>query len=69
MMKRLFTWEFWDAALARATRTAAQAVVTAMAGCAVLNEVNWTLIGSTIGVMVLSSFATSVLFALPEVNE
>lgn len=66
MMKRLMSASFWDKALARATRTAAQSFIASVGSSAVLSDINWTLIGSTTAVAVLLSFATSILIALPE---
>lgn len=65
-MERLFRVSFWDAACRRATRTAAQGVLAAIAGCCTIGEVNWPLIGSTVCVAVLASFLTSIVAALPE---
>lgn len=68
-MERLFKLDFWNRALARATRTAAQGFVAALAGCATLGDINWIMIGSTTAVAVMMSLATSVLFELPEEKE
>lgn len=65
-MERLFKASFWDAACRRATRTAAQGFLAALAGCYTIQELDWALLGSIVAVAVLSSFMTSIVAELPE---
>lgn len=67
-MKRIMNWEFWDAALARAVRTALQGFVAVLSGCAMLQDINWAVIGSGTAVAVLMSLASSIIAGLPEVE-
>lgn len=65
-MERLFKASFWNAACARAMRTAAQGLLASLAGCTMIHELDWALIGSMTAVAVLASFLTSIVKELPE---
>ena len=66
-MKR--DWALWaKAAGMRAVKTMAQAGIAAFGSAAVISEVNWPVVGSTMVVAGVLSLLTSVA-GLPEVTE
>lgn len=69
MLKRIFTWKFWDKALTRALRTAIQVILAAVSTCAVLQEVNIPLLLSEAVLTVVYSILTSVVAGLPEISD
>lgn len=68
MLKNLTAWDFWDKALSRALRTALQGFIAGLSGCAVIQDLNWSVLASVTVVAVLSSLATSIVAGLPEVE-
>lgn len=69
MLKRICTFSFWDKALARALRTAIQAILGSLAGCAVIQDMDPKLVLSTTLVTVLVSILTSMVAGLPEISD
>lgn len=62
-------WKRWGiAAGVRALKTMAQAGLSVIASCALLTEVNWAVVGSTIALSGVTSLLTSIK-GLPELNE
>ena len=59
-------WKVWfKAAGIRALRTAAQAALGALSGCALISDINWVFVGSTTLIAALSSILMSIA-GLPE---
>ncbi len=61
------TKEFWKAALIRAIRTIAQTAVATIGTSAVLQDVNWIMVGSASVLAGILSVLTSIATGLPEV--
>ena len=61
------TKEFWKAALIRAIRTIAQTAVATIGTTAVMEEVNWIMVGSASLLAGVLSILTSIATGLPEV--
>ena len=61
------TKEFWKAALIRAIRTVAQTAVATIGTSAVLQDVNWVMVGSASILAGILSVLTSIATGLPEV--
>ena len=59
--------EFWKAALIRAIRTVAQTAVATIGTSAVLQDVNWIMVGSASILAGILSVLTSIATGLPEV--
>lgn len=66
MLKNLKSLEFWEAACARALRTALQGFLASAGTCAVIQDLNVPVIFSTTALAVLVSLATSIVAGLPE---
>lgn len=62
-------WKFWKAALIRALRTFAQALIAVIGTSVVLEQVRWLEALSAAGLAALLSLLTSVATGLPEVDE
>lgn len=60
--------EFIKAALIRAVRTFAQAMIGAIGSTALLSEVNWPVVLSTAGLATIVSLLTSIATGLPETD-
>lgn len=60
------TKEFWRAALIRAVRTIAQTAVATIGTSAVLQDVNWIMVGSASVLAGILSVLTSIATGLPE---
>ena len=58
--------EFWKAALIRAIRTVCQTAVATIGTTAVIEEVNWLLVGSSAALAGLLSILNSIATGLPE---
>ena len=58
--------EFWKAALIRAIRTVCQTAIATIGTTAVLEEVNWILVGSSAALAGLLSILNSIATGLPE---
>jgi len=59
--------EFWKAAGIRALRTIAQTAVATIGTTAVIQEVNWLMVGSSALLAGILSILTSIATGLPEV--
>ena len=68
MMKKVFTKEWFKAALIRALKTIAQTAVATIGTAAVMSEVNWVMVASASVLAGVLSMLTSVA-GLPEVEE
>lgn len=60
---------FWKCAAIRAIRTLAQTAIATIGTTAVLEEVNWLLVGSSAVLAGILSILNSVATGLPEVDE
>jgi len=60
--------EFWKAALVRAVRTICQTAIATIGTTAVLEEVNWLMVGSSAVLAGLLSILNSIATGLPEVD-
>ena len=60
------TKEFWVAAGWRALRTVCQAAIASISTAAVLQEVNWLMVGSSALLAGILSILTSIATGLPE---
>ncbi len=61
------TKEFWKAAAIRAIRTVAQTAIATIGTTAMIQDVNWAVVGSTALLAGLLSVLTSIVTGLPEV--
>lgn len=66
-MKKVFTKEWFKAALIRALKTVAQTAVATIGTAAVMSEVNWVMVASASVLAGVLSLLTSVA-GLPEVE-
>lgn len=60
--------DWWVASLVRALRTAAQTAIASLGTTALLTEVDWAVIGSTVGMAAVLSILTSIA-GLPETEK
>ena len=58
---------FWEAALIRAIRTVAQTAVATIGTTAMIQDVNWIVVGSTALLAGILSILNSLITGLPEV--
>lgn len=61
------TKEFWKAAAIRAVRTIAQTAIATIGTTAMIQDVNWAVVGSSALLAGLLSILTSIVTGLPEV--
>lgn len=61
------TKEFWKAAAIRAIRTVAQTAIATIGTTAMIQDVNWMVVGSSALLAGLLSVLTSIVTGLPEV--
>ena len=61
--------KFWKAALIRALRTLCQTAIASIGTTAMIEEVNWLMVGSTALLAALLSILNSIATGLPEVDE
>ena len=61
------TKEFWKAAAIRAIRTVAQTAIATIGTTALIQDVNWAVVGSSALLAGLLSILTSIVTGLPEV--
>jgi len=61
--------KFWKAALIRALRTFCQTAIATIGTTAVLEEVNWIMVGSSSILAALLSILNSIATGLPEAQE
>lgn len=62
------TREFWKAAAIRAVRTLCQTAVATIGTTAVIEEVNWIMVGSSALLAAILSILNSIATGLPEVK-
>ena len=62
------TKEFWRAALVRSARTFCQAAIATIGTTALLEEVNWLMVGSSALLAAVLSILNSIATGLPEVE-
>ena len=67
-MKKIFTIEWLKAAGVRALKTVAQTAIATIGTTALLNEVNWIMVGSASLLAGILSMLTSIA-GLPEVEQ
>jgi hypothetical protein len=60
---------FWKCALIRAVRTLCQTAIATIGTTALIEEVNWLLVGSSALLAALLSILNSIATGLPEVDE
>ena len=60
---------FWKAAANRAVRTMAQTAIATIGTSALMQEINWYLVGSASLIAGIISVLTSIATGLPEVEE
>ena len=60
---------FWKCALIRAARTLCQTAIATIGTTALLEEVNWLLVGSSALLAAILSILNSIATGLPEVEE
>ena len=63
----MMTKEFWTAAGIRALRTVCQTAISVIGTTAVIQDVNWVLVGSSALLAGILSVLTSIATGLPEV--
>lgn len=61
------TKDFWKAAAIRAIRTVAQTAIATIGTTAMIQDVNWAVVGSSALLAGLLSVLTSIVTGLPEV--
>ena len=61
--------EFWRAALVRAVRTLCQTAIATIGTTALIENVNWLMVGSSALLAALLSVLNSIATGLPEVDE
>ena len=67
-LQNLRSSDWWVASLIRALRTAAQTAIASIGTTALITEVNWAVIGSTVGMAAVLSILTSIA-GLPETEK
>ena len=60
---------FWKCALIRAARTLCQTAIATIGTTALIEEVNWLLVGSSAVLAAFLSILNSIATGLPEVDE
>lgn len=63
------TKDFWKACLIRSLRTFCQVVIATIGTTALLEEVNWLMVGSSAVLAAFLSILNSIATGLPEVKE
>lgn len=61
--------KFWKAALIRALRTFCQTAIATIGTTALLEDVNWLMVGSSAALAAMLSILNSIATGLPEVDE
>lgn len=67
-MKQITSKKWWAAAGIRALKTVAQTAIATIGTCAVMQDVNWIMVGSASALSGILSFLTSIA-GLPEVKD
>ncbi len=65
--KEILTKEFWVAAGVRALRTVCQTAISVIGTTALIQDVNWVVVGSSALLAGILSVLTSIATGLPEV--
>ena len=65
--KEIMTKEFWVAAGVRALRTVCQTAISVIGTTALIQDVNWVVVGSSALLAGILSVLTSIATGLPEV--
>ena len=65
--KEIMTKEFWIAAGVRALRTVCQTAISVIGTTALIQDVNWVVVGSSALLAGILSVLTSIATGLPEV--
>ena len=65
--KKILTKEFWIAAGVRALRTVCQTAISVIGTTALIQDVNWIVVGSSALLAGVLSILTSIATGLPEV--
>ena len=64
---KILTKEFWIAAAIRALRTVCQTAISVIGTTALIQDVNWIVVGSSAVLAGILSILTSIATGLPEV--
>lgn len=67
-MKKIFTKKWFKAAAVRAIKTMAQTAIATIGSTALITEINWILVGSSVALAGVASMLTSVA-GLPEITD
>lgn len=67
-MKKIFTKKWLKAAVIRAIKTMAQTAIATIGSTALITEINWILVGSSVALAGVASMLTSVA-GLPEITD
>lgn len=67
-MKKIFTKKWLKAAAVRAIKTMAQTAIATIGSTALITEINWILVGSSVALAGVASMLTSVA-GLPEITD
>jgi predicted phage tail protein len=67
-MRKIFTKKWLKAAVVRAIKTMAQTAIATIGSTALITEINWILVGSSVALAGVASMLTSVA-GLPEITE
>lgn len=65
----IYSKDFWEAAITRAIRTAAECALTYIGTAAMLHEVNWLGVLSSAAMGAITSVLFAIATGLPEVTE
>lgn len=65
----IYSKEFWEAAVTRAIRTAAECALTYIGTAAMLHEVNWLGVLSSAAMGAITSILFAIATGLPEVEK
>ena len=67
-MKKIFTKKWLKSAVIRAIKTMAQTAIATIGSTALITEINWILVGSSVALAGVASMLTSVA-GLPEITD
>ena len=66
---RIESKDFWKNAGFRALRTFCQVAIASIGTTALIQEVNWAIVGSTAALAAIVSILTSIVLGIPESEE
>ena len=66
---RIESKDFWKTAGFRALRTLCQVAIASIGTTALIQEVNWAIVGSTAALAAIVSILTSIVLGIPESEE